>query len=110
MDKTFSKSVSFFLYYPHNLKFHCRMLPKTFSFALLSISIIFREASLEILNIPQTFSNKLISVFHTDQFSTGVILHLPYPCQTPGDIWQCLDTVWVVITRGEAEVLWAPSE
>lgn len=46
-------------------------------------------------------------MFHRDQFSNGSILHLPYPCQTPGDIWPRLDTVLVVTAGGEADVLLA---
>ena len=46
----FSKSVSFFPYYQYNLKFQCS---KTLSFVMLFTSIIFREGSLKILNIPQ---------------------------------------------------------
>lgn len=56
MDKTpFPNQCPFLLIIHTTLNFN---VPKTFSVAVLFISIIFREASMEIVNIPRVISNK----------------------------------------------------
>lgn len=73
------------------------------------ISIIFREASLEICSISGIISNKYMSTFiHMDQwFATGTIIAppTPNPYPTPGEIWRSRDSFLVVLTGREERML-----